>query len=377
MVENKHSNLLPVPVDVIPAEIRLAGILPNLQSIISGAEKHKGLRAQNVAIVREALLYAPEFAEKIRNNLLVVRPILVAEGFIPRVNNELALKEMVSEVLDDHSSKPQVVYGPALVSDITRQVFKILHPDAGKDMNNGFSATEKLENYIQASKISKYQDPEAAQELLLETMPKYYLTMVKDMQRQGLSLQEIIALNPKLVSELEQIMWVAAHKFPKEKTLGLFDNPQQAKWEGLRIRRARDQFARYIGYEIIHSTVEDIITLAKFKKLVPELAKSSDSLLEYMKETGKFVERVDEISRSHGNSPYSPEVRKIQQGLEKYINNFPSDVQHFIRVVAFSNSAPDFDQAIEELWKDVESVRKSSEDSIEDLTYEIRKGFFK
>lgn len=373
MLEHRVSNLLPVPTNIVPAEVRLAGILPEVERVATETGKHRGLRAHNVEVVREALLYSPTFVQKIQNNLLGIRPLLISRGFAPRVNDEAEMEKMVYETLDDHSSRPKVVNGPIMVADITGKIFRIIHPDvADANINELFSESEQVEIFLQALKISKHRDGEAAQELLLETMPRYYLHKIEQMRRRGMSFAEIVASNPELVPDLEQITWVAAHRLPKEKSFRLFQNPEEAKREAFRIERRHDQYARYIGYGAIYSTVEDIVAFAKLKGLVPESAENFDTLLKYMEETGEFVGQVEVLSHYRGNSAHLPEVRKIQQRIERYISGIPPKLQQLVRVVVFSNSAPEFDQSIEGLKYAVASVRGCSEDSVEELTNAIR-----
>lgn len=358
---------LPVSVSVLPAETRLALLIPDIENVATRAADEQALRQHNESVIREALQYVPPFAKEIALDLHPTRDLLIENGFRPRRaqedETETALNEKVAETLEEYNFRPKVT-DSAAATDVVRRISKTLHPDVADPVaGQVFSPTERIEVYGEALKVAKAKDAKKAWQLLIETMPRFHLYRIKLMMADGMSFAEIVAQNPELVPELEQLRWVALHSLPEEGVRRRFGKPEEAESEAVRIKRRNEHHGRTAGLAMINGVTGDVFEFAKVRGITPvEAVNQFDNILKFMEDAGGYVGATGEFSYQRGDWVVTPHAATLAKKMEDFIEVLPHGVYHLATVVANPESTPvEIEKALTELSFAVASVRLSAE----------------
>lgn len=350
-----------MPVDILPPATRLALILPDIERVADRAAQERTLRLGNEQAIREALMYAPPFAKEIVQDLSRTRILLNANGFIPEKKKD-ELAQAVDEELKDYRYMPRLADPLKTAREAMKRIAWTVHPDvADASIAEAFSEAERVDAYTTSIRMAEAGEAEKAQQLLIETMPKLYLHQIRDKLAQGMGFAEIVAQNPELVPEMENVRWIARRRLPDERAYRGNLDPKTVEEKARDIRRKKEFHARTSGYVMIYEVVEDVMRFAQSKGLTP-VGYASENLLRFMEEASRYVGGTGEFVLQRGKWVETYYAETLAKKMEEFIRALPHAVHYLAEVAVVPDTTTEaFNKALEQLRVAVASVRSSAE----------------
>lgn len=330
---------LPVPVEAIPAEARLASILFDIDSIAERAQRERDLKDYTVRVIREAFTYKPTLAIETEQALRKSIDLLLEKGHEPQVKMDeepkgKTLDQAVAERLKtyDYRAPISTKAREETTRSILRQIAKAYHPDSNgtpDDVAGAISDNDRTQAISKVAEVVDSTNPqkaEEAQRVLLETMPKYYLQMVKTLLAQGSSLAEVAVQYPNVVSEMENLRWIAFLRFPPANSYRRFQTFEDADREAANVRRKPEHHARTIACGMVAAIYEEVMLFAGKKIADPLISGEFQSIQDFMKRAFGYVGGAGEFVVQHGDRLITARARDLSRRLEEHIRALPDQV---------------------------------------------------
>lgn len=320
---------LPVPVSLLNDATRLALVLPQVEQVALDAAGERNLRNHNRAVIREALAYKPPFAEDVKQDLARVWVLLSENGFIPNTEQRSEAKETIEqgidEILKDYSPRPKVEDKQRTAKNVARIVASTIHPDVAKPaVSEVLTPAEVNEALERVLKAASTDEAEKAQEVFIETIPKFYLQEIQELLNRGMSFAEIVVAKPELVSDLEQARYIGHLRLPRKRVYrGRFSDPKEVEREAQKIRRKKEHHSRTLGIGMVWGVTDEVVNLAQTKGVNEKSVGEMKLMLEFMQRVSSYIGGAGEFVIEQGDTVVTSYARGLAVDLENKIKALP------------------------------------------------------
>ena len=179
-LESGPRSNLPVPLNLIPAEDRLVIRIFELDQLAKRIASRKQVMEHNRTAIKEAAKYIPPFTQEIAISLHQTKELLVEAGLTPDVSKVQEQKRAIEEEVDRILGLYVGLFAEKvdrynISTSIFRDLAKRLHPDIKGPNRPNIPSREIAQTLSKAKKAAEKKDSDAAEDVLLESMPDYLL----------------------------------------------------------------------------------------------------------------------------------------------------------------------------------------------------------
>lgn len=327
--DNINTNL---PIAEIPPAVKLATSLFYLDAISQQMDQRRNLRRRNEQVLREAEGYRAPFEQEMISTLLETRGLLLERGIISQ-NAEKAeeLQVKIEKELGDNSNGQG---NTAEIKGMLKEISHTVHSDTEDPVaSHIFPKEEKPEIISMAIRAKNIGNLEMAEEVYLETMPRFYLEEVKSFLRQGLNFEQIVQTYPDLLPKIDKARRIAHKKLNEPPPKSLSEIMERAE----EIRRETDLKARINGVGIVYFHLSKLAEYLKPQR--GRLAIQIDFLADLMKGSIRNVGKADAHLVKSRKKPDERNYEKERE--EKAIKQLAKEFQGLIRLVLSLESCPE------------------------------------
>ncbi|MBI2031563.1 MAG: hypothetical protein HYT08_03010 [Candidatus Levybacteria bacterium] len=327
-----------LPVAEASPAARLATSLFHLDIISQKMQERRDLRRRNEQIVKDAIEYRSPFEQEMIAALVETRGLLFERGIISQDTEKMEKLQVRTERELEVESNGQ--RDTAAIKGILREISHTVHSDTADSVaSHIFPKEEKPEIIGMVIRAKDIGSLEMAEEVYLETMPKFYFEEVKSFLRDGLSFEQIIKLHPDLLPKIDKVREAALKKLNEPFPKGLSSIMERAE----ELRREADFKARLNGVGMIYFYLSGLTEYLKPQKR--RLSIKLDSLVDSMKGTMHNVARADVHLAKSKKNPAERNYEKVRE--ENAIRKLVEIFQKLVGLVlSEKNSEEDIEQQI-------------------------------
>ncbi len=339
----------------VPPAVRLATSLFYLDVISQQMDQRKNLRRRNEQTIREAEAYRAPFEQEMISVLLETRGLLLERGIISQnTEKEEELQVKIEKELGENSNGQS---NTAEIKGMLKEISHTVHSDTEDPVaSHVFPKEEKPEIIGMAIRAKDKGSLGMAEEVYLETMPKFYLEEVKSFLKQGLSFEQIAQAYPDLLPKIDKARRIAHKKLNESPPKSLSEIMERAE----EIRRETDLKARINGVGMVYFHLSKLAEYLKPQR--GRLAIQIDLLADLMKGSMRNAGKADVRLVKSRKKPEEQNYEKERE--EKTIRQLAKEFQELVRLVLSRESCPeeDMEQQISRFDDAVSAVTQRSID---------------